>query len=321
MRITTATAYDAVVANLQQRQQRLLESQTQLTSGKRVQRASDDPAAAAQAERALAWQGRVEAQQRAIAASRHAMQLTESTLGSAGELLQQARETLVQAGNASYGDSERAHLAQSLADVREQLLALANRTDGTGRYLFGGEGADGAPFRDVALAPPPPPPARPSAVQYFGLAGAQTTARVFGEASALTVDGDRIWMQAADPANPGQPLSVFGALDAAIAELSSPGRSSALVAQTVGTGLGRVDALADKLSSARSAAGQALVRIDAIDDRLAQAHVDSQQQRSSAEDLDLVQAISEFQSRQSGYEAALKAYATVQRLSLFQYLG
>jgi flagellin-like hook-associated protein FlgL len=122
-----------------------------------------------------------------------------------------------------------------------------------------------------------------------------------------------------DIVNPAYPDGA--AYDAAIAELSSPGRSSALVAQTVGSGLGRVDALADNLSSARSAAGQALVRIDAIDDRLAQAHVDSQQQRSSAEDLDLVQAISEFQSRQSGYESALKAYATVQRLSLFQYLG
>lgn len=321
MRITTATAYDAVVAKLQQRQQQLVESQTQLTSGKRAQRASDDPAAAAQAERALAWQARVDAQQRALDASRHAMQLTEGTLGSAGELLQQARETLVQAGNASYGDSERAHLAQALADAREQLLALANRTDGTGRYLFGGAGADAAPFRDVALAPPPPPPARPSAVQYFGLAGAQTTASVFGEASALTVDGDKIWMQAAEPSDPGQPLSVFRALDAAIAELSTPGRSSTLVAQTVSTGLGRIDAVAGNLSSARSAAGQALVRIDAIDERLAQARIDSQQQRSSAEDLDLIQAISEFQSRQSGYEAALKAYATVQRLSLFQYLG
>ena len=35
----------------------------------------------------------------------------------------------------------------------------------------------------------------------------------------------------------------------------------------------------------------------------------------------MVHAISDFQAKQSGYDAALKSYAMVQRLSLFQYLN
>lgn len=35
----------------------------------------------------------------------------------------------------------------------------------------------------------------------------------------------------------------------------------------------------------------------------------------------MVKAISEFQNQQSGYDAALKSYASVQRMSLFQYLN
>ena len=35
----------------------------------------------------------------------------------------------------------------------------------------------------------------------------------------------------------------------------------------------------------------------------------------------MVQAISDFQNQQTGYDAALKAYSMVQRLSLFQYLN
>jgi flagellar hook-associated protein 3 FlgL len=35
----------------------------------------------------------------------------------------------------------------------------------------------------------------------------------------------------------------------------------------------------------------------------------------------MVQAISSFQAKQSGYDAALKSYSMVQRLSLFQYLS
>ena len=47
MRISSSFAYDKQLAQLQLRQSQLTEAQTQLTSGKRVQRASDDPAAAA----------------------------------------------------------------------------------------------------------------------------------------------------------------------------------------------------------------------------------------------------------------------------------
>ena len=35
----------------------------------------------------------------------------------------------------------------------------------------------------------------------------------------------------------------------------------------------------------------------------------------------MVEAISSFDSKQTGYDAALKSYSMVQRMSLFQYLN
>ena len=35
----------------------------------------------------------------------------------------------------------------------------------------------------------------------------------------------------------------------------------------------------------------------------------------------MVAALSQFQNKQSGYDAALKSYSMVQRMSLFQYLN
>jgi flagellar hook-associated protein 3 FlgL len=58
-----------------------------------------------------------------------------------------------------------------------------------------------------------------------------------------------------------------------------------------------------------------------VEGRIASQKLVAQTERSNAEDLDMVQAVSEFQNRQSGYDAALKSYASVQRLSLFQYLN
>ena len=65
MRLSTAFRYEQSINNLQQRQQELSTAQTQLTSGKRVNAASDDPTAAARAERALASIARADADQRA----------------------------------------------------------------------------------------------------------------------------------------------------------------------------------------------------------------------------------------------------------------
>ena len=46
----------------------------------------------------------------------------------------------------------------------------------------------------------------------------------------------------------------------------------------------------------------------------------AQTERSAAEDIDMVQALSDFQQRQTSYDAALRAYASVQKLSLFDYI-
>ena len=43
--------------------------------------------------------------------------------------------------------------------------------------------------------------------------------------------------------------------------------------------------------------------------------------RSRAEDLDMIKGISDFQNQQVGYEAALKSYASVQKLSLFNFIS
>src|SRR6185369_10571891 len=155
----------ASLDNLLRHQTELSQAQQQLSSGKRVARASDDPAAAARAERALAGLQRTEANQRALDASRNATTQTESALGDATDLLQQAREALVASGNASYSDAERASLAAQLRNIRKQLLAVANRDDGAGGYLFGGQGSSAPPFVDA-----------PGGVRYAGAGGESVAA-------------------------------------------------------------------------------------------------------------------------------------------------
>ncbi len=407
MRISSANTYDNTIETLQRRQSDLSDLQTRLTSGKRVLKASDDPAAAARAERALAAEMRSETSQRSVDASQVIVSQTESALGDAGELLQQIRETLVASGNASYSDRERSQLAASLKGMRQQLLAVANRSDGAGSYLFAGQGSSQPPFID-----------KPAGVQFSGTSGrlqtdtdtelplstdgaatwlnASTGNGVFVTSSALnSVSGSEITGatvnagSVSDPSalfpvpdtgyrihfssstsydiesyslstgltsyestgtyqpglaidlhgmsvtvsgvpttgdqfniEPSTPtLSVFDSIDQAIADLQTPNRTSAQRLQSTADSLRDIDSSMATLNLVRTAAGGTLNRIDNETSRLATQKLNAQTTRSKAEDLDMVEAIADFQNQQTGYEAALKSYSMVQKMSLFQYLG
>ncbi|MDH5540154.1 MAG: flagellin, partial [Rhizobacter sp.] len=121
------------------------------------------------------------------------------------------------------------------------------------------------------------------------------------------------------PATPG--LSVFDVMDRAVAALKTPLRSGAQIAQSIAFDLRDVDASLGQLQSARAMAGDALNRIDGVSSHLETMKLQASVDRSNAEDLDMVHAISDFQNKQTGYDAALKSYSMVQRMSLFQYLN
>ena len=412
MRISTAQTFNTGIDQLQQRQRDLARTQQQLSSGKRVERASDDPSAAARAERALASEARGQASQRALETSRHAMTLTEGALGDAGELMQQAREALVAAGNGSYSDAERVGVADRLSALRQQLLATANRGNGDGGFLFAGQGGSQPPFVDAVggvsfrgtpgavqlvsdeplprsidgqaawLASPsgnglfetrnassapnvsgtwidagqvrdlaafytatsPPAAANPATLTYrlaFSGTAASPTFSVTkdGAATALAnvayVSGQTIAIDGMEFTVEGNPasgdgfeirlatpsLGVFDTLARAIAELKTPLRSNAAVTQSVQRALSDLDGSMVALQSLRSQVGEVLNHADRVEGRIAAQSISAQTERSNAEDLDMIKALSRFEAQQTGYQAALKTYASVQRLSLFDFLN
>ena len=100
-----------------------------------------------------------------------------------------------------------------------------------------------------------------------------------------------------------------------------PGRTGSQIAQANVENLSNIDAAMNQLAAGRSQVGAVLNRTDAVTNRLGALKLSSQTERAHAEDLDMTQAISEFSNQQTGYDAALKAYSMVQRLSLFNYLN
>ncbi len=153
-RLGTAFVYDNAVRNIGARQTSLSNLQENLTSGKRVVRASDDPVAAAQAERALTRIERIKTDQRALETQRNAMALAESTLGEAVGLIQDARELIVHAGTPTFSPSDRRTVANELKGLREQLLAVANRKDTNGIPVLNALSSAAEPFKNSLAGGP-----------------------------------------------------------------------------------------------------------------------------------------------------------------------
>ena len=149
MRIATANTYDNALEQLYKRQSDLSQQQEKVSTGQRVNRASDDPAAAAQAERVMTRLSRIDVDQRALESQRAALATAESALGEATLLVQGSRDLVISALNAGFTPRDRATVANQIANLRDQLFALSNRTDTNGVSLFGGLGSSGAPFADT----------------------------------------------------------------------------------------------------------------------------------------------------------------------------
>ena len=158
--------------------------------------------------------------------------------------------------------------------------------------------------------------------------GQVSTGNAFTSGQEISVDG----MSFAITGTPGQgddfqttpstkTLSVFDALDSAVAQLSTPDQGGPKVQQAVQDSIRNIDQCSAQIASARSFAGSTLQRLDGVKGRLDATELSAQTARSSAEDLDMVKALSTFNQQQTGYQAALQSYATIQKMSLFQYLN
>ena len=117
---------------------------------------------------------------------------------------------------------------------------------------------------------------------------------------------------------------MFRVMQDAIDTLRLDSGSSGDAAQrthNLGRALGELDAGHERMLMARAQAGEWLNRAESMDNLLGDREADHTIENSRLVDIDLVKAYSEFKTMEVGAQAALQSYASIQKLSLFQYLG
>ena len=149
MRISSNTIFDSNVAALNQQQTRLLQTQQQIASGRRLLTASDDPVAATRALEISQADATNTQYASNRDSARNTLSLAESTLQAVTSLILDARDATIAAGNGSLNSSGRKAIATDMTARLQELTGLANSTDGLGNYLFSGFQSRTKPFVDT----------------------------------------------------------------------------------------------------------------------------------------------------------------------------
>lgn len=304
MRISTSTIYQQGAARISDVQTNLVKTQQQLSTGRRILTPADDPVAAARALDVTQSQS-VNAQ---YATNRQAavssLTAVDNTLASVTSVLQDAKTLTVNAGNGSLSNSDRSSLATQLSSDLDQLLGLANTTDGIGNYLFSGYQTGTQPFVKTATG-----------AQYNGDQGQRQVQVDSSRQMAVSDSGQAIFQ--------ANHQDIFKTLTDLVTLLQTPVVTAADAANlTAGlaTANGNIDQSLDNVLTVRASVGARLKELDSLDSAGSNRDIQYSQTLSQLQDVDYAKAISQLTQQQTTLQAAQQSFVKISGLSLFNYL-
>jgi flagellar hook-associated protein 3 FlgL len=146
MRIATVTFHQDAMGQMQQLQADLAKINIDLSTGKKLHSAADDPAALAQVNQLNVT---LSASQQYVTNGNSAsanLKLELQAMSDATNTLQGIRDLTVQANNSALTSTQRQDIATQLAQQLQDLVSIGNRQDSNGNYLFSGTASATVPF-------------------------------------------------------------------------------------------------------------------------------------------------------------------------------
>lgn len=318
MRVSTSQIFEQGTLGMQRNQVNLLKTQGSIASGRRIATPEDDPVAASQV---LVLTQSKEINRRFIenqGAAADRLKLTETRLGNAVDALQEILPKVIQAGNLSLNDANRAAIATELQNRRDELLAIANAQDGSGDYMFSGFKTSTKPF--VASGNSGPYNAANPYVSYQGDAGVRELEVDASRRMATGETGSEVFLNIRDSDGRVMSASVFDALQNVIDALSTPIAANPTFQATYDTSLNQLSASIDSIQRSRSSVGARLAELDSLSSAASDIGNQFEATISSLQDLDYAQAISTLTLQQVQLESAQRSFLQISSLSLFKLL-
>jgi flagellar hook-associated protein 3 FlgL len=300
MRVTNSMMLRTTLRDLNQSMSRLQATQTKLTSGREMPTASANPTKAADAMRLRQQLNRANQRESALDDAQGWLETADSTMTSALETINRAKEVAVRAANTgSIGDpAARAAMALEIKSIRAEMLAVANTKYGT-RSVFGGT---------------EPGPAYSAAAGYLG-----NNASVLRDVAPQTtmivnVTGPQIFGTASGAVG-GTPVGdMFEVLDRLAVAIESGTSADVATEHT------NLDAAMATMGSATVIIGTRGASIEQLRARSTDDKLSLTSRLNDVESVDVVESLLSAKAQENAYQAALQVAAKIMPLSLLDYL-
>ncbi|REK69626.1 flagellar hook-associated protein FlgL [Paenibacillus paeoniae] len=302
MRVTQGMMHLQLTRNLNRNMTQMEQLQMQATTGRKINKASDDPVGITYSLRYRTEISATEQYQKNVDSALSWLDFNDTVLGQAGDVLLRVKDLVTQSANGTYPDLALDNFKSEVEQLKKQLIDIANSKI-NGKYVFNGEQFDKAPYDTsdptmVASAVE----GDTGKIQYTVGVNTQldinfTTSQVFGDA---------------DPSGTGN--NVFSVLDRIISALDA-GNHADVAAEIAG-----IDSSIDRMLNVRAEIGARVNRVELIQNRLSDLGINLTDMKSRVEDADYEKLLIDTKINENIYQASLSVGAKVISKSLVDFL-
>jgi flagellar hook-associated protein 3 FlgL len=269
----------------------MLVAQEQVSSGKKVEKPSDDPEAAADIIRITGQQALNDQFTKNLNTAAGRLTAADNALNSVQDMINQIRTLGLQGLDPT---SDASASTAEITGLSDQIMATANQTS-NGRYIFGGS----------VTTTPPYVKNQDGSVSYVG--NSKPVSLQVGRDTTLQaqIPGDQIFS--------GQ-ANVFSAISSLVTAMKA-GDQSAISAQ-----VDQLEQVFQQTSTARSTIGGYVNVATSLQGQLTNDSLSNAQDLNNAQSADPAKAITNLTLAQTNYQATLAVGAKISQLSLLDYL-
>ena len=300
MRVANLMLYNSSQYQLNQTLSKLNEANQAVSTGKRVNTASDDPVAAGrilQIEKSLSY---LEQTEQNIDMGKQWLETNETTLNSVLENLLDLKDTALTMANATYNEDDLETAGNSVHQLLLTIVDLANtRVDG--KYIFAGTKTDTLPYiLDDSVSP--------SEVIYQGNNSVFAIQLRQNATIEIGYPGESVFGSIASGED------IFSLLVGMEEDLRENG------GENLDTIIEGLDTQYNNVVNTISGIGIKAERLEMTETLIADLKLTLMSNQSKLEDADIIESITILTQQQTAYEASLAASSKIMSLSLADYM-
>ncbi|MBN2427668.1 MAG: flagellar hook-associated protein FlgL [Deltaproteobacteria bacterium] len=318
MKATQGTTFRTLQNHLSEIVNKMSGLQVQSTTGKRITKPSDDPAAIGPVLHSRAQIRQTDRYMETLGVAGDKLALQDTFLTGVVDVLTEVRDDVVKSLNGTLSQSDLNTIADEISAFKDELMGTIN-TQVEGKYIFSGYMEDVCPFEENAAYDPllyDPANSATWPVIYQANDNPITLETSPGEIIEVTATGCATFLGDSD--NDGSVDAGGVNLFYVLSELETAIRANDV--PTIEANLAALDDGMTQVIQTRSLIGINAQRVDTSKSQMEDIKLNYQQSLSRYEDADLVETLSELLEQETAFQAALEVTSRVANLSILNYL-